>query len=204
MIKIPDETIGRLFPYLRALTCLSKEGTTVVLSSKLAEICKIKPSMIRKDLSYFGDFGKRGVGYNVADLKQEIKKILHIDKSQTIALVGVGNIGKALLSFPGFESEGFRIVMAFDNDPQKIGQSFHNIVVEDEKNLEQRIEAESIQCVIIAVPESIAVKISYRLAKSGVKSLLSFTPCQLKLPKGIKTSCIDLSTEIARLIYYSG
>jgi len=183
--------------------CLEKEGTQAVTSSRLSEICNIKSTKIRKDLSYFGDFGKRGVGYDVIELKKEIKKILNIAQSQRVALVGVGNIGRALLSFPGFTSEGFRIVMAFDNDAKKIGQKINDVEIQSVENLEEKIEKSGIQLVILAVPEDSAVSIANELAKGGVKALLSFAPCQLNMPKTIKTTCIDLSTEIARLIYYS-
>ncbi len=203
MKKIPDETIGRLFYYLRALVCLEKEGIDIVRSSRLSEICDINPSIIRKDLSYFGDFGKRGVGYNVSELKKEIRKILNIAEPNSMALIGVGNIGKAMLSFSGFRSEGFRITMAFDKDQRKIGSKIKQVIVDDIANLEKKIQSENIQLVILTVPEKEAPELAKRLAKAGVRAILSFAPCQLKMPTNIKVTCIDLSSEIARLIYYS-
>ena len=119
---IPKETIGRLFTYFRALVCLSREGNKTVSSYKLAEICQLKPSIIRKDFSYFGELGKRGVGYDVENLLQMIRNELKLDPAIKIALVGVGNIGRALLSYSGFKADGFSFVAAFDNHSKKIGK----------------------------------------------------------------------------------
>ncbi len=203
MKSIPNETIGRLFPYFRAFVCLAKEGTEIVSSSRLAEVCNINPAIIRKDFSYFGELGTRGVGYNVKDLTQKIREILNLDPPKKVALVGVGNIGKALLAFSGFESEGFKIVMAFDDNPKKIGRKIKKITIEDMANLEARVKSEGIQLAILAIPESVAPIIARRLAKAGVNAILSFAPCQLAMPDNIKVTCVDLSTEMARLVYYS-
>jgi len=203
MKSIPHETIGRLFPYLRALICLAKEGTEIVSSTRLAEVCHMNPSIIRKDLSYFGELGKRGVGYNVQDLSLQIRRILNLDPAKKVALVGVGNIGKALLSYPNFEMEGFKIVMAFDNHPDKIGKKINHLVIEDMARLEERIKSEQIQLAILAAPEAVSPVIARRLVRAGIKSLLSFAPCQFAMPSDIKVTCVDLSTEMARLVYYS-
>ena len=200
---IPSETIGRLFPYLRALMCLSKEGMQTVSSKRLAELCHTNPSIIRKDLSYFGDFGTRGVGYDVDTLRREIRNILKLDRARNVALIGVGNIGKALLSYSDFELEGFKIVMAFDKKRGKIGKKIHDTTVEDVRTLEKRIRSEGIRLAILAVPEGEAPALVKRLDRAGVNSILSFAPCQLIMPKNIKVTCVDLSTEMARLIYYS-
>ena len=203
MKSIPTETIGRLFPYFRALVCLAKEGSDTVSSSRLAEVCNIKPSIIRKDLSYFGDLGTRGVGYNVEHLTRTIRNILNLDPAKNVVLVGVGNIGKALLSYSSFESEGFRIVMAFDNNPKKIGRKIAQLTVEDTTHLEERVKSDGIKLGILAIPEAVAPGIARRLAKGGVKAILSFAPCQLAMPDNIKVTCVDLTTEMARLVYYS-
>ena len=201
--SIPNETIGRLFPYFRALVCLAKEGTETVSSSRLAEVCHINPSIIRKDFSYFGELGKRGVGYNVNDLTCTIRDILNLDPAKKVVLVGVGNIGKALLAYSGFESEGFKIVMAFDNNPNRIGRKINKVAIEDITNLEERVKSEGIQLGILAIPESVAPVIAQRLARVGVNAILSFAPCQLAMPNNVKVTCVDLSTEMARLVYYS-
>ncbi|MBN1467076.1 redox-sensing transcriptional repressor Rex [candidate division KSB1 bacterium] len=203
MKAIPHETIGRLFPYFRALLCLSKEGVKVVSSARLAEVCHSNPAMIRKDFSFFGDFGKRGVGYDVGRLIREIRTILDLKPAKNVALIGTGHIGKALLSYPNFESEGFKIVMAFDNQPNEIGRVINGVTIENVQNLEERIKAENIHMVIVAVPEEAAPVILRRLSQAGVKAVLSFTPCQPAMPKNLKITCVDLSTEMARLVYYS-
>ncbi|MBN2103435.1 redox-sensing transcriptional repressor Rex [bacterium] len=203
MKSIPNETIGRLFPYIRALVCLSKQGTDTVSSSRLAEVCHVNPAMIRKDFSYFGYFGKRGVGYDVQALKEEIQNILSLKPAKKVALIGVGNIGKALLLYKNFELEGFKITMAFDNQPNKIGRKIGDVTIEDMGNLEKRVKSENIQLSILAVPETVSPTIARRLADAGVNAILSFAPCQLAMPDNIKVTCVDLSTEMARLIYYS-
>jgi redox-sensing transcriptional repressor len=201
--SIPNETIGRLFPYLRALMCLSKEGHEIVSSSRLAEICDINSAIIRRDFSYFGYFGKRGVGYDVKALMQEIRSILNLEPVKKVALIGVGNIGKALLSYSNFDSEGFKIVMAFDNQSVVIGRKINQVVIEDIAQLEDRIKSENIQLAILAVPEEAVSGIARRLAGAGVNAILSFAPCQPAMPNNVKVTCVDLSTEMARLIYYS-
>jgi redox-sensing transcriptional repressor len=201
--SIPNETIGRLFPYLRALMCLSKEGAETVSSYRLAELCHLNPSIIRKDLSYFGELGKRGVGYNVNDLIDDIRNILGLVPVKRVALVGAGNIGKALLSYSNFELEGFKIVMAFDNQSGMIGRKINQVTVEDVTKLEDRIQSENIQLAILAVPEEAVSGIARRLAGAGVNAILSFAPCQPAMPDDVNVTCVDLSTEMARLIYYS-
>jgi len=201
--SIPNETIGRLFPYLRALMCLSKEGHKIVSSSRLAEICDINPAIIRRDFSYFGYFGKRGVGYDVKELMKEMRSILNLEPVKKVALIGVGNIGKALLSYSNFESEGFKIVMAFDKQPGMIGRNINQIIIEDEAQLEDRIQSENIHLAILAVPEAAVSDLAQRLAGAGVNAILSFAPCQPAMPNNVKVTCVDLSTEMARLIYYS-
>ncbi len=200
---IPHETIGRLFPYFRALVCLKKEGIETISSSRLSKVCHINASIIRKDFSYFGEFGTRGVGYNVNDLIHKIRTILNLDPAKKVALIGVGNIGKALLLYPNFESEGFKIVLAFDSHPDKIGRKINNVTIEDIANLEEKIISENIQLGMLAVPEEAAPAIARRLANVGVNAILSFAPCQLAMPDDIKVTCVDLSTEMARLVYYS-
>src|SRR6056297_2524192 len=139
--KIPKETISRLFTYFRSLLCLSKIGKENVSSYNLSKLCNINPAIIRKDFSYFGDFGTKGVGYNVDNLLAEIKDILQLEPPSKVALAGVGNIGKALLSYKGFASEGFKISMAFDSDQQKVGKEIHGIAIEHIDKMEDRIEA---------------------------------------------------------------
>ncbi|KPK45416.1 MAG: hypothetical protein AMJ77_07225 [Dehalococcoidia bacterium SM23_28_2] len=200
--RIPTETVGRLLTYLRVLLCLAEQGVDTVSSRDLGNSCDVNPCVIRKDLSYFGGFGKRGVGYDVRGLIGEIRAILNLNRVMKAALVGVGNVGRALLANPQFEGEGFKIAVAFDRDPDKIGREVNDVVVEDVAMLERRIREEGIRLAIVAVGVSEAPEIARRLADAGVKGILSFAPCPLNMPEGVKVTCVDLPTEMARLVYY--
>jgi redox-sensing transcriptional repressor len=200
---IPDETISRLFPYLRALICLSEKGTDIVSSTQLSEMCNINAAIIRRDFSYFGEFGKRGIGYNVENLLQEIRSILEIQEIKKVVLIGVGNIGRALLSYSSFPSEGIMITAAFDNDTEKIGNVINGITIQDLSEIEQTVISENIKICILATPVSETGEVANRLVKMGINAILSFSPCRINMPKNIEVKCIDLSTELARLIYYS-
>ncbi len=201
--SIPDETISRLFPYMRALICLIKEKTCIVSSKRLAEICNINATIIRKDLSFFGEFGKRGVGYDVHNLLEKIRSILKMEETKKVALVGAGNIGRAIMSYKHFPSEGFKIVLAFDNDIKKIGTETNGIIVKDIKNAAKLIKSENIKICILATPVSDTSKIVNMLAKVGIDAFLSFSPCRLNMPENVKVTCMDFSTELAKLAFYS-
>jgi len=201
-MRIADETVGRLFVYLRGLLCLSQEGVGTVSSEALGARCHVKPSAIRKDLSYFGGFGKRGVGYDVEGLIKEIRAILKLGRLTKAALVGVGNVGRALLAYPGFKAEGFEVAVAFDKDARKVGRTANGVVIEDVAHLERRLGEEGIKLAIIAVPVPEAPRTVQRLVDAGVKAILSFAPCPLKMPEGVKLTCVDLAMEMARLVYH--
>jgi len=199
---IPDETAGRLFSYLRALLCLAEEDTKTVSSRQLAEACHQKPSTVRKDFSYFGEFGTRGVGYDVSQLIDVTRGILNLDSPMKAALVGVGNIGRALLAYRGLREEGFDITAAFDKDPHKIGETIDGVLVEDVANLEERMREEGIRLGIVAVEVPEAPDIARRMAQAGATALLSFAPCNLNMPDTVKVTCVDLAMELARLVYH--
>jgi len=200
--EVPDETVGRLLAYLRTLLCLQEEGVESVSSQRLGEICHFKPSMVRKDFSYFGEFGRPGVGYRVDGMIQQLRRILNLDKGLKAALVGVGNVGKALLLYPGFKDEGFEIVAAFDTDPDKVGQKINDVLVEHIDNLQKSIEEKAVRLGVLAVPVSEAPQVAERMAAAGLKAILSFAPCQLSMPKGVRVHCVDLAMEMARLVYH--
>jgi redox-sensing transcriptional repressor len=200
---IPIETADRLFSYLRPLMCLRKEGADTVVSRDLARLCHVKPAVVRKDLSYLGSVGTRGVGYNVRELIESIRRMLRFDDDVRVAVIGVGNIGKALLEQSRFEFEGFRIVTAFDSDPDVVGRMVGKVVIQDAADLEDRIQSEAIQLAILAVPESSAPAVAQRLGRAGVRCILSFAPCELAMPDDVKVTCVDLSVMMARLVYHS-
>jgi len=201
--QIPKETIDRLFIYFRGLMCLKKEGKDATSSSELADVCHVNASVVRKDLSYFGRLGTRGVGYKVDELVGEIRKALRFDNATGVAVVGAGNIGTALLEHSTFELEGFHIVAAFDSDPDKIGRTVGGITVEDMGDIEKRVKEEGIELAILAVPELSAADVAGRLGDAGVKSILSFAPCELTMPDNVNVTCVDLSVAMARLVYHS-
>ncbi|MHC4293388.1 MAG: redox-sensing transcriptional repressor Rex [Planctomycetota bacterium] len=199
--KIPDETIRRLPIYLRAVLILASRGQKNASSKELADLLGINHWQIRKDLSYFGDFGTPGVGYELQKLKKQIRKILKLDGVRKTALVGVGNLGSAVLTYTGFKEYGFDIVAAFDSSSRKIGKKTGNITVEDAKNLNS-LRRRNIQMAIIAVPGDAAQKIADDLVKAGVKGILNFSPLYISVPRKIKVISIDIASDLARLPYY--
>ena len=199
--KIPDETVRRLPVYLRGAIHLSQQGVENVSSRGLAGVLGIKPWQIRKDFSYFGDFGTPGVGYQLDSLIKEIKKILRLDTGPKAVLVGVGNLGSALLAFPGFGLYGFEIAAAFDVDKRKIGRRRNGLLIEDVARL-NKLRRRRIDLGILAVPEAAAQEIADDLVDVGIRGLLNFSPCYLDVPKRVKVITIDIAMDLARLPYY--
>ena len=199
--KIPDETIRRLPLYLRGLLVLSEQKQQRISSRSLAEFLSVNPWQIRKDFSYFGGFGTRGVGYDVKKLIKQIKKILKLDVVRRAALVGVGNLGSAVLAYSGFRVYGFDIAAAFDRDPKKIGKKVKGIPIEDVSKL-RTLKKRNIDLGIIAVPCDAAQQTGEALVKAGVKGILNFSPCHITVPKKVKVITIDIAMDLARLPYY--
>jgi len=186
---------------LRGLALLSQQGLGRVSSGKLADFVNVNSWQIRKDFSYFGDFGTRGVGYDIANLARQIKKILNLDAGHKTALVGVGNLGSAVLAYPGFGTYGFSITAVFDNDPAKVGKKINNVTVEDISRLDSLVKRQ-IDLAIIAVPEQAAQAVADLLVMHGIKGILNFSPRRITVPKKIKVITIDIATDLARLPYY--
>jgi redox-sensing transcriptional repressor len=199
--RIPDETIRRLPIYLRGLLFSSEQDQQNISSQNLADFVGVNSWQIRKDFSYFGDFGTRGVGYNVEKLTKQIRKILKLDVAQKVALVGVGNLGLAVLAYPAFRICGFDIVAAFDTNPKKISKKMNNIVVEDASKL-RTLKKRRISLAIMTVPRDAAQQTADVLVKAGVRGILNFSPCHLLVPKKVKVVTIDIAMDIARLPYY--
>jgi redox-sensing transcriptional repressor len=199
--KIPDETVRRLPVYLRAALHLSGRGVESTSSRGLAELIGIEPWQIRKDFSYFGDFGIPGVGYNLSHLIKHVNRILRLDTGQKAALVGVGNLGSALLAFPGFRMYGLEISAAFDIDKRKIGRKRSGVLIEDVSTLTD-LRGRDICLGIVAVPESASQQIVDVLAEAGVKGILNFSPRHVVASRGMKVITIDIAMDLARLPYY--
>jgi redox-sensing transcriptional repressor len=199
--RIPDETIRRLPIYLRGLLFSAEQGRNDISSRDLAELLGVNSWQVRKDFSYFGDFGTPGVGYKIHTLTKEIKRILKLDVVHKAALVGVGNLGSAVLAYPGFRSYGFDIAAAFDSDPGKIGKKVNNVMVESVSRLGS-LKKRKINIAIIAVPRDAAQQTADRLVEVGIKGILNFSPCYITVPKKVKVITIDIAMDLARLPYY--
>jgi len=199
--RVPDETIKRLPIYLRGLLLAAEEGRKRISSQQLAEYLRVNPWQIRKDFSFFGGFGKRGVGYDIQQLTRQIKKILRLDVVNRAALVGIGNLGSAVLAYPGFGMYGFEIAAAFDSDPVKVSKEVNGVKIEDVSKL-RRLRARNIALGIIAVPRQAAQETADALVKAGVKGILNFAPCHITVPKRVKVITIDFVMDLARLPYY--
>jgi len=199
--KIPDETVRRLPIYLRGLMVSAQQARAHISSQSLAEFVGVNAWQIRKDLSYFGDFGTPGVGYDIETLVQGIKKLLRLDVIRRAALVGVGDLGSALLAYPGFRLYGLDIVAAFDLDPQKIGSTVNGVEIEDPAQI-ATLRRRQINVAIIAVPREAAQATADRLVAAGVKGILNFAPCKLVTPRRVKIITLDIAMELARLPYY--
>jgi redox-sensing transcriptional repressor len=199
--KISESTIHRLSRYFRALDALEKKGGETVSSKELARHEKLTPAQVRKDLSFFGSFGTRGLGYPVKELKAKMAHILGLDQEWKIALIGVGNVGSALVSYKEFLRQGFKITKLFDNDQRKIGSNHKGIVVSDIKNLVTELEDGGIEMVVICVPGQEAQYLVDDVVKSGVRAILNFAPVSLNVPEGVFLRNENISMELEYLSY---
>ncbi|MFP4136209.1 MAG: redox-sensing transcriptional repressor Rex [Candidatus Acetothermia bacterium] len=200
--KIPKETIDRLPLYLRCLEKLIEAGEENISSENFSNRLNLNSAQVRKDLSYFGDFGTRGVGYRTKKLASKIREILNLDTQWKMALAGVGNIGSALLTYTGFDHRDFQISMAFDSDPELIGKEINEVEIEDVTNMSGRIAKEGIKLGIIAVPADSAQAVADEMAEGGVTGVLNFAPTLLDLPEEVKLAQVDITKELEQLVYY--
>lgn len=197
------ESIKRLGIYLRNLRRLKETGVTVISSNKITNLLNVSPEQFRKDLSYFGGFGKRGVGYNVVNLIEAIENILGVNKEWAIAMIGVGKLGGALLGFEGFSRFNINITNIFDSDEVKIGKVKKNIRIEDVKNLKKVIKTNSIKVAILTTPVNVAQSTVDVLVSAGIKGILNFVPLTLKVPDTVAVSNVDMACELESLIFFS-
>jgi redox-sensing transcriptional repressor len=204
--KIPYVAINRLSIYYRCLERISEVKNLgdfeVISSSEMAEITGINSAQIRKDLAYFGEFGKRGVGYSLKNLSKELKNILGLDKKWPIIIVGAGNLGQALINYKGLEKRGFVIEGIFDNSPIKIGKKLRQIIIQDVKEIESFIKKKNIKIAVLTVPATSAQEVADRMVKGGIKAILNFAPIRIILSPEIKIHNVDLSIEFEGLTYY--
>lgn len=201
---IPDIVVSRLPRYLRALDHMLQNGVKTTSSQELGEAIGISAAQIRKDLSQFGEFGKQGTGYSVRYLVEQLQAILHLDRAWDLALVGVGDLGTALARYQGFVNRGFKIVLAFDNDPEKIGKSIGGLEIKSIDTLEDEITRSGVKIAMLTVPAAEAQVVAERLVKSGIRAILNYTPFQLNLPEDIRVGYIDPLVKLQHMTYYLG
>lgn len=199
--RISESTIRRLSIYYRALSALEGEGYHTVSSKDLARREKLTPAQVRKDLSFFGSFGTRGLGYPTKELKARIAAILGVDQTWNVGLIGAGNIGSALVSYKEFQKQGFVINAIFDNDQRKIGSNHKGIVISDIKDLAAEVKKRDIQIVVIAVPAAAAQQACDVAVEAGIKAILNFAPINLKVPNGVTLRTENMAMEIEFLSF---
>lgn len=196
--NVSDSTVRRLSVYVRALGRLDAE---VVSSRQLAAESGTTPAQVRKDLSMFGSFGKRGRGYRVAELRETLRSILGLEGRWPVCLVGAGKIGTALLDFQDLERRGFHIVAAFDNDPRKVGRVVAGVSVEPMESLEEIVAEREIAIGIIATPPEAAQETADRLVAAGLRGILNFAPVRLSAPSGVVVRGVDVTLELEGLTF---
>jgi redox-sensing transcriptional repressor len=201
---VPDIVISRLPWYLQTLNQMARQGLHTVSSKMLAERLGTTAAQIRKDLSYFGGFGKQGTGYSIYYLIEQLQMILNLDQVWQVAVVGAGDLGRALTHYQGFASRGIEIVKLFDIDPKVIGTKVGSVVVQDVAFLEQEIRNIGIKIAILTVPAQAAQAIAERLVDAGIEAILNYAPITLILSESVHVQHIDPVLHLQRMMYYLG
>ena len=200
--EVPDVVVSRLPQYVRTLSQLLAEGVQIANSQQLGEKLQITPAQIRKDLSYFGRFGKQGRGYNVDHLLEELKQILGLTVTWNVAVVGVGRLGRAILNYPGFTPDGFQLVAALDDNPQVVGQEVGGLTVQPVSDLAEVINRYDVSIAIVAVPIAYTQAVVDRLVDCGVKAILNYAPIMPQVPEGVNVRSIDPLLSLQSMTYY--
>jgi redox-sensing transcriptional repressor len=200
--SVPDIVVGRLPLYLRALTQMAASGKEITSSQELGERLGISSAQIRKDLSQFGEFGKQGTGYNIAYLTDQLRRILKVDRIWDVALIGVGDLGRAIAHYGGFVDRGYRVVAVFDSDPAKVGTQVASFTVEDVSRIVEVVRSRRITVAMLAVPRDAAQDVTDRLVEAGVDAILCYAPTSVLVPKGVHVQYIDPVLHMQRMTYY--
>jgi redox-sensing transcriptional repressor len=199
---VPEGVIERLPSYLNVLLQLRAAGQPTVSSARLGELARVNPAQIRRDLTHFGSFGRRGVGYDVSTLVERIQHILGSDHIHRLALVGAGNLGSAIASYGGLSKHGFIVSAIFDTDSAKIGGRIGDVPIFDMRDLERVIKRQGIAIGVIAVPPEAAQDVADRLSSAGVRVLLNYTPVMVQVPDGVTLHNTDPVQELLHTLYY--
>ena len=201
--QVSELTTNRLSVYLRCLRELDSAGVRTISSQALAEQFHLNAAQIRKDLAYFGEFGVRGVGYYVRDLKRHLRQILGLDRKLRVAIIGAGNLGLALADYPGFRQEGFEIIALFDNLSEKVGQqSRGGVPIYDIHDLKKFARRDAVSIAVVAVPVASAQRVVDLVIASGIKAVLNFSPGTLQVPADVKLKSVDLTVSLESLSFY--
>lgn len=201
--QVSELTAGRLSVYLRCLNTLDAAGVKTISSKALAEQFQLNAAQIRKDLAYFGEFGVRGVGYYVKELRRHLRAILGLDRTVRVAIIGAGNLGLALADYPGFRQEGFAIAALFDTERDKIGRrSKAGVRIFSSVEFRKVVRREGIDIVVVAVPAESAQSVVNTAVQAGIRAILNFSPGALKVPKDVKLKHVDLTVSLESLSFF--
>ncbi|MEI7024509.1 redox-sensing transcriptional repressor Rex [Paenibacillus sp. y28] len=200
--KISEAVVRRLPVYLRFLNELQKNDIHTVSSQDLGQRLDLNPAQIRKDLAYFGEFGKKGIGYDVSYLIEKISQILKLDRTVHVALVGAGNLGRALCNYNVYSQDRMQIVAVFDAVPEKIGEMISHLRVQPMQELQETIKRQEVRIGIITVPAVEAQNVANQFVEAGVEAILNFAPAVIKVPEHVRVQYTDLTTELQSLAYY--
>jgi redox-sensing transcriptional repressor len=201
MRKISDSTVRRLAAYLRFLEQAEAEGRTTIASNELARLGGTTSAQVRKDLSFFGSFGKRGLGYTVPALAAKIREILGLKRAHRVVLVGAGKMGGALAQYQGFRQRGFNISAIYDHDARTLGTRWNGVAVRDAKYLETDLKKEPVAIAIVATPAEAAQSVVDRLVRVGVKAILNFAPVRLTVPPDVEVKTVNMALELETLSF---
>jgi redox-sensing transcriptional repressor len=199
--QAPKAVVGRVSLYLRQLEAFQRQGFLTTSSSQIGAPLSIKNAQVRKDLAFFGQFGQPGVGYRIDELISVLRNILGINRDWPLALVGLGNLGRALLKYHGFRSRRFHIVAAFDNDPHKVGRTHEGLRIEPLESLRKAVDAHKISLGLLCVPADAAQRVAELMVASGISGILNFAPVPLSVPPGVHVVTVDLSGQLKNLAY---
>ena len=201
MKKVSESTVGRLSVYLRLLEELHQDGIYTLSSEELAVHCGTSAAQVRKDLSFFGTFGKRGRGYGVPELIGALRSILGLERRWRVALVGAGKIGAALYAYQDFRRQGFYIESVFDSDAAKVGQCWNGLLIRPDAELDEALRRDAVDIAIIAVPAEVAQGVVDRVVSAGVKAILNFAPIKLRVPEHVALKNVNMALELEGLSF---
>ncbi len=200
--RVPEATVARLSEYLRCMRRLEADGQEITSSAEIERLTGINAAQFRKDLSYFGEFGRPGLGYNVCLLRKMLSRIMGLERKLRAVIIGAGNLGSSLLGYPGFRAHGFLIEGIFDNDPNKIGRTVWSRRIRDIADLAPFVRQHNVSIAIIAVPAASAQHVANQVVEAGIKAIVNFAPIKITVGEDIAVRHVDLTRELEILAYY--